>query len=1049
MKVRLPRIVRVALRGGTMALVATVLVMRTAAAAEPRSVLLIYADAHLAAPAAALDRSLRDAVGADATPPVRFHTEYVDGAWVQHGADIRQAIRTRYAGRAFDLVIPCGESALRFALDERDTLFPNVPMVFFGVEEGALRDLRIPEGVTGVTMFRDWTAGLDLVMRLHPKTQRAAFVGGASAVERRWEALARAAFARYDGRLTITYLTGLTIEDTVAAVAKLPPDSAIVFNTLFRDGAGRAFSSAEALERIVPASPVPIYGFLDSQLGHGIVGGPLVSLQVQVQQAGQLAARILGGERLGQADIIHRVPVHHTFDARQLARWGVSERLLPPNSVVQFRPPTFWQEHRVFISTVLVLIAGHALLIFGLVFGHRRQRTVQRSLDNRRRFDVLLADLAAGFVKMPADEMDQRITEGLRRTLVELDLDRAGFAELAPVGTEMRVTHAVARDGLSAPAQVFTAEAWPWSLARLRRGEEVRVDRLADLPEEAGRDRESFSAVGTQAALVLPLMVGGSVLGGLACSMQHERVWTEDLVRELRPLADLFAIVLMRRRSDRALEASENRFHQLADAAPVMMWVAGPDGRAIDFNRSWLDFRGRTLAQESGDGWLDGVHPDDRAACLKTYRAAIDGRTAFSMEYRLRRGDGVYRSVLDNGLPSFDAARTFQGLVGCTVDVTEVKRAQQTLVDSLALRSEIFGSLYGQLAAVDREGVIVAVNEGWTVFLDQKGGDARTAGVGVNYFEVCRKAAASGDPYAQAATDAIEGVLHGRSLRALIEYPCATSAGTQWYAMVVEPFKRPEGGLVISHINITRRRLAEEEVQREREELAHALRVATLGGLATSLAHEINQPLAAIASNAQAANRLLDDAPVDPDVPAALRDIADAAQRAAEIIRRLRVLFRKEQGDPRPVDLEEVIKEVISLLHKELEYRRVRVQLSVTPGLPRVLGDMVQLQQVILNVCINAAEAMAGSAHPRQLTVTAAAREPAIIAITIADTGPGVPAAEIEHIFERFVTSKPDGLGMGLSISSSIVTAHGGRMWAARNPGRGLTIHIELPSLEG
>jgi PAS domain S-box-containing protein len=347
-----------------------------------------------------------------------------------------------------------------------------------------------------------------------------------------------------------------------------------------------------------------------------------------------------------------------------------------------------------------------------------------------------------------------------------------------------------------------------------------------------------------------------------------------------------------------------------------MMWVAGPDGRAIDFNRSWLDFRGRTLAEECGDGWLDGVHPDDREACLKTYRAAVDGRAPFSMEYRLRRGDGVYRSMLENGMPSFDAARTFQGLVGCTVDVTQVK-------------------------------------------------------------------------------------------------------------------------------------LAEEEVQREREELAHVLRVASLGGLATSLAHEINQPLAAIASNAQAANRLLGESSVDPDVPAALRDIADAAQRAAEIIRRLRVLFRKEHGDPRPVDLEEVIKEVVSLLHKELEHRRVRVQLSVTSGLPRVLGDMVQLQQVILNVCINAAEAMAGSAHPRQLTVTAAAREPAIILITIADTGPGVPAAELQHIFERFVTSKPDGLGMGLSISSSIVTAHGGRIWAMRNPGRGLTIHIELPSLEG
>ena len=138
MKVRLPRKVRAVLRGGTMPLVATVLMAAIAAAAEPRSVLLIYADVHLAAPAAALDRSLRDTIGTGAPVPIRFDTEYLDGAWVQHGADIRQAIRTRYAGRTFDLVIPCGESALRFALDERDALFPSVPMVFFGVEEGAL-----------------------------------------------------------------------------------------------------------------------------------------------------------------------------------------------------------------------------------------------------------------------------------------------------------------------------------------------------------------------------------------------------------------------------------------------------------------------------------------------------------------------------------------------------------------------------------------------------------------------------------------------------------------------------------------------------------------------------------------------------------------------------------------------------------------------------------------------------------------------------------------------------------------------------------------------
>ncbi len=378
-----------------------------------------------------------------------------------------------------------------------------------------------------------------------------------------------------------------------------------------------------------------------------------------------------------------------------------------------------------------------------------------------------------------------------------------------------------------------------------------------------------------------------------------------------------------------------------------------------------------------------------------------------------------------------------------------VERAlEASETDSVALRSAIFGSLYGQVAALDREGVIIAVNEGWSAFMKEGGGDARTSGVGVNYLDVCRRAAAAGEAHARAALDAIESVRHGRRERAVVEYPCATSSETQWYAMVVEPLRRPEGGLVVSHIDITRRRRAEEEVQRERAELAHALRVATLGELATSLAHEVNQPLAAIASNAQAAQRLLASATVDPEVPAALRDITDAAQRAAQVIRRLRVLFKKEPSAPQPVDLNEVIKEVIGLLHRDLQRRHVRLQLSLPPTTPRVLGDVVQLQQVILNVLVNAAEAMAGAMHPRELRVTACVREPAVVSITVCDTGPGVPASDLEHIFERFVTSKAEGLGMGLSISRSIVKAHGGRMWATQNVEGGLTAHIELPCVE-
>jgi two-component system, LuxR family, sensor kinase FixL len=415
-----------------------------------------------------------------------------------------------------------------------------------------------------------------------------------------------------------------------------------------------------------------------------------------------------------------------------------------------------------------------------------------------------------------------------------------------------------------------------------------------------------------------------------------------SLVQRLRLLADTFAVVLERRRADAALQESESRFHLMADAAPVMIWVSGPDGRCVDFNRAWLRFTGRTLDQEVGEGWLESVQPNDREACMDGYLAARSAQLPITLEYRLRRSDGVYRHLLDSGAPRFDVEATFRGYVGSAIDITEAKAAQQTAVESLALRSAIFSSLYGLLAAVDRSGVIVAVNESWTRALADNGGEAGTAGVGVNYLQVCHRAASTGDPDAAAALEAMQSVLKGASDRALLEYACPGPDGERWYAMIVEPFQRPEGGLVIAHVDVTRRRRAEEAVQRERDELAHALRVATLGELATTLAHEINQPLAAIASNAQAAHRLLGPVTVDPEIPAMLRDIGTDAQRAAQIIRRLRVLFKKEHGERQPVDMSEVIEEVLGLLRKELERRRVELEISLAPGTPRVLGDIVQ-----------------------------------------------------------------------------------------------------------
>ena len=250
--------------------------------------------------------------------------------------------------------------------------------------------------------------------------------------------------------------------------------------------------------------------------------------------------------------------------------------------------------------------------------------------------------------------------------------------------------------------------------------------------------------------------------------------------------------------------------------------------------------------------------------------------------------------------------------------------------------------------------------------------------------------------------------------------------------------------------DITERKRAEEEAQRQREELAHALRVMTLGELTASFAHEINQPLTAIMTNVQAARRLLDDDKAKPEIADALTDIAQDAKRASQIIRRLRTLFRKEHAERTAVDINTLIADVVSLLRADLQQRTISVNCALAETMPPVLGDSVQLQQVMLNLVVNACEALAVTeGTPREILIETSQSEPGRLAIAVRDSGIGVKETELERIFEHFMTSKPQGLGMGLAISRSIVQAHGGRIWATANHNRGLTLHVELPAHGG
>jgi two-component system sensor kinase FixL len=248
-------------------------------------------------------------------------------------------------------------------------------------------------------------------------------------------------------------------------------------------------------------------------------------------------------------------------------------------------------------------------------------------------------------------------------------------------------------------------------------------------------------------------------------------------------------------------------------------------------------------------------------------------------------------------------------------------------------------------------------------------------------------------------------------------------------------------------LDITRRMQAELEAQEHRSEVAHLLRVASLGELSSALAHELKQPLSAILSNAQAAQLSLARNTCDLEtIRVILRDIVMDNERASDVIDRLRTLLKKSDFVPEPLDVNELIREVLKLLNHDLTARSVRVVGEFGDGLPPIRGDRVQLQQVLINLILNAGDAMAQSAgNARTLTIRSGRIDVDAIGISVADSGSGIRPGHEEKIFEPYHTTKAQGLGLGLSLSRSIVFAHGGGMWAENRTSGGATFHFTIP----
>jgi PAS domain S-box-containing protein len=493
------------------------------------------------------------------------------------------------------------------------------------------------------------------------------------------------------------------------------------------------------------------------------------------------------------------------------------------------------------------------------------------------------------------------------------------------------------------------------------------------------------------------------------------------------------------------VQRESRRLRDVIETIPAYVWSALPDG-FIDFiNRRWLEFSGFSLNQALGWGWADSLHPEDRARLLEAWRGAIASGKAVEAEARMRSADGQYRWLLFRSVPQRDRSGKIVKWYGKSTDIDDRKRAEETLHETETRFRTYIDHATDAFFVLDLEGgTILDVNRQAC----QNLGYTREEIIGKTVFDF--DAGLNPEWLDQNIRPRIEA---GESVT--FETRHRRKDGSV-FPVEIRARAFRIGGRVFNlslALDITERKQAEEERERLRQleaDLAHINRVSMMGELAASVAHEVNQPLTGIVSNGGAGLRFLaGDTPDLEEAREALRDIVRDGKRAGEIITRIRALTKRAAPPREELDLNETIREVLALVGDEAKRNSVMVRTQFADEVCPVLGDRVQLQQVLLNLVMNAIQAMSSvSERARQLVITTQNIDQERVEVTVEDSGTGMDPNTMARIFEPFYTTKSGGMGMGLSISRSIVQHHGGRLWATANAGPGTSFHFTLPQYQ-
>jgi PAS domain S-box-containing protein len=630
----------------------------------------------------------------------------------------------------------------------------------------------------------------------------------------------------------------------------------------------------------------------------------------------------------------------------------------------------------------------------------------------------LVERVSASFAALASDSLDGQLQETLGSVGKCLDLDLCILWQPAS-----GVTHVWHSPSIPTPPQRL-----PWCAAELGEGRPLVV------PSPA-------LGLGVGSSLGLPLALGGGPVDAVLTfhSRREERPWPAEEIRNLERVGHAVANALARRRAEQVLH--------VRNVAGVGFYELRGGDQVSYLDEGLRSLLGLSRAQvvHPPVPWQEQVHEADRVRVSRLMQEAMEGRReSVATEYRYRhpRRGIVWLHHLFRVLERDEAGKGVKA-IGAIQDVTARRQAVLALAKSERSFRATFEQAPVGVAHVGLDGAFLWVNTAFHEFL----GLTRDAVLQSNLVDLARQVKLPAD------TAQLHQMLEGEIDSASGDRRYLRPSGEAVWGHVTVSVVRDRGGkpdwFVVIVQDVTARRKAEEELSRLHGQLWHADRAAQVGVLSASLAHELNQPLSAILTNAQAALRFLAmEAPDLEEIRTILEDIVQDDKRAGMVVSSLRAMLRRRGTQRESVRLADALHEVLGLLHTELLDRRVKVSTNADPDLV-VLGDRTQLQQVMINLLMNAIEAVRdGPEEKRRIELTMLPVGRAQAQVAVRDHGAGISPEQQERMFEAFWTTKDTGMGIGLAISRSIVETHGGQLWYRNHPEGGATFHFTVPLVQ-